>query len=224
MSAHRSPLRIEDWGVLDYRRAFERQTELVQRHLDGCGVATLVLVEHPPTVTLGRRASVADLRFAEPVFAAQGVSLQNINRGGLATAHEPGQLVAYPILALARKDVRWFAQTFLGAVTSLLEDYGLEGQLKAGEPGVWVNGRKICSFGIALKKWICSHGIALNVNNDLKTFDMIIPCGRPQEIVTSMARELGSEVSLPELRKGFVAHFARAFHYRLGPVKKLKRG
>lgn len=214
MSPQLSPLVVEDWGVLEYRLALERQAELVQRHLLGCGIDTLVLVEHPPTVTLGRRGSEADLRFAEPAFETQGVSLQSINRGGLATAHEPGQLVAYPILALKRRDVRWFAQTFLGAVVSLLDDYGLEGQLKEGEPGVWVNGRKICSFGIALKKWICSHGIALNVNNNLKTFDMIIPCGRPQEVVTSMARELGSELSLSAVRQGFVGHFARAFAYR----------
>jgi len=204
---------VEDWGLLDYRQAFDRQADLVQSHLVGQGVDTLVLVEHPPTVTLGRRGSEADLRFAEPVYSIRGVSLQSINRGGLATAHEPGQLVAYPVLALQRKDVRWFARTFLGAIVSLLGDYGLEGRLKDGEPGVWVNDRKICSFGIALKKWVCSHGIALNVNNDLTTFDMIIPCGRPQEIVTSMARELGGELPMAELRERFVGNFAEAFDY-----------
>lgn len=208
-----TPLRIADWGLLDYRQALDRQAEMIQKHLHGEGVDTLVLVEHPPTVTLGRRGSEADLRFEDDVFATRGISLQNINRGGLATAHEPGQLVAYPILELKKKDVRWFAEVFLGTVVRLLEEYGLQGHLKSGEPGVWVEGRKICSFGIALKKWVCSHGIALNVNNSLATFDMIVPCGRPQEIVTSLARELGEMVSMDELRRNFVNHFAAAFDY-----------
>ena len=214
MTSDFSSLKIVDWGLLDYRQSFNRQAELVQQRLAGHGKDTLVLVEHPPTVTLGRRGSDADLRLAESAFSSRGVCLQNINRGGLATAHEPGQLIAYPILELKRKDVRWFAQTFLGAVVDLLAEYGLSGQLKEGEPGVWVNGRKICSFGIALKKWVSSHGIALNVNNDLATFDMIIPCGRPEEIVTSMSRERGAEQPMSEVRQRFVRHFCRAFGYR----------
>jgi lipoate-protein ligase B len=207
-------LQIVDWGLLDYRQAFERQAELVRLHLAGCGIDTLILVEHPATVTLGRRGSEADLRLDAAEFSYQGISLQSIDRGGLATAHEPGQLVVYPVLALKRKDVRWFARTFLGAVVDLLEDYGLNGYLKDGEPGVWVDDRKICSFGIALKKWVSSHGIALNVNNTLKVFETIIPCGRPQEIVTSMALEIGTQLPMPEVRQRFVAHFAQAFDYR----------
>ena len=206
---------VADWGLLDYQQSLERQALMVQQHLDGDGDDTLVLVEHPPAVTLGRRGSRADLRADETEFSAQGISLQNINRGGLATAHEPGQLVVYPILRLKRKDVRWFSETFLGVVVRLLEDYGLQGDLKAGEPGIWVEGRKICSFGIALKKWVCSHGIALNVNNDLSTFNMIIPCGRPTEIVTSLSRELGEHVPMTELRQRFISYFADAFEYSI---------
>ncbi len=213
-----SPLRLEDWGLVDYQEAFERQAEMVERYLRGAAVDTLVLVEHPAIITLGRRGSEADLRFAEQTLAARGVLLQNINRGGLATAHEPGQLVAYPIVRPKRKDLRWFSRTLLETVVSLLADYDIQGQLKDGEPGVWVAGRKICSFGIALKKWISSHGIALNINNNLSTFDMIIPCGRPNEVVTSLAQELGYEVSMPELKRQFVEHFCRTFDYR--PIAK----
>ncbi|MCW8858269.1 MAG: lipoyl(octanoyl) transferase LipB, partial [Deltaproteobacteria bacterium] len=135
------------------------------------------------------------------------------NRGGLATAHEPGQLVAYPVIALKKKDLRWFADQFLLVVIHLLADYGIEGRLKAGEPGVWVDGRKICSFGIALKKWISSHGIALNINNSLDTFDMIVPCGQPQEVVTSLRRELGEAVDQDLIKDRFVTHFCKAFDY-----------
>lgn len=210
-----TPLVIEDWGLLGYVASFKRQEQRVQERLQGRGVDTLVLVEHPAVVTLGRRGSAADLRYPAADFTAAGISLQHINRGGLATAHEPGQLVAYPIIVLKRRDLRWFADTFLTAVVAVLSDYGLSGELKAGEPGVWVNGRKICSFGIAVKKWISSHGIALNVNNDLQTFDMIVPCGHPQEVVTSVARELGRPPDMTVFKESFVQHFLSTFAYEL---------
>ncbi len=218
MTSHQQPttLRLENWGLLDYQEALTRQEQLVQKHLQGHGTDTLILVEHPATVTLGRRGSAADLKMAQSLFESRGVSLQNINRGGLATAHEPGQLVAYPIVLLKKKDLRWFADSFLQAVIAVLADYSLAGALKTGEPGVWVNGRKICSFGIALKRWVSSHGIALNVNNNLSTFDMIVPCGRPEEVVTSMARELDRPPPMAELQQRFVKHFSQAFDYRLG--------
>ena len=212
-----TPLKIEDWGVLDYDVALDRQAAMVQRYLAGQGRDTLVLVEHPATVTLGRRGSVADLRLTEMEFITRNLSLQKINRGGLATAHEPGQLVAYPILLLKKRDLHWFSSRFLTAVIQLLEGYGLHGELKAGEPGVWVDGKKICSFGIALKKWVCSHGIALNVNNDLSTFKAIIPCGRPGEIVTSMCHELGSPLDFSDVKQKFCKHFSAQFSYECSP-------
>lgn len=208
-----TPLQIVDWGLMPYSDAFERQAEMVAARLRGEGGDTLILVEHPAVVTLGRRASEADLRLSSAEFDARGVTLQQINRGGLATAHEPGQLVVYPIVELKRKDLRWFANQFLTAVIAVLFDYGLEGKLKTGEPGVWVNGRKICSFGIAVKKWISSHGIALNLNNDLKTFEMIIPCGRPHEVVTSVARELGYQPDPIKFKQKFIQHFSDNFAY-----------
>lgn len=215
-----SPLIIDDWGLLEYEEAFARQKQMVQERLQGRGADTLVLVEHPAVVTLGRRGSEADLRFPAADFSSSGVSLQQINRGGLATAHEPGQLVVYPVVALKHRDLRWFADSFLRIVISLLFDYGLQGRLKAGEPGVWVADRKICSFGIAVKKWISSHGIALNVNNDLTTFDMIVPCGRPQEIVTSVAQELGCQQDMADCKKAFIQHFLSAFAYQAESLKK----
>lgn len=212
-----TPLKVEDWGLLGYEEAFVRQERMVQALLAGQGVDSLVLVEHPAVVTLGRRGSDADLLLTEEEFSSSGVGLQYINRGGLATAHEPGQLVAYPIVALKHKDLRWFSAAFLKTVITVLADYGLRGELKAGEPGVWVNGRKICSFGIAVKKWISSHGIALNVNNDLKTFTMIVPCGRPQEKVTSVAFELGYEPDLVIFKQKFIKYFLNSFAYELKP-------
>lgn len=206
-------LKIEDWGTLDYRQAFDQQARMVQERLAGCGQDTLILVEHPPTVTMGRRASDADLHFPASFYAERGITLRKINRGGLATAHEPGQLVAYPIIQLKQKDIRWFADRFLSVVVDLLADYDTSGMLKDGEPGVWVEGRKICSFGIALKKWISSHGIALNVNNTLETFALIVPCGQPEEIVTSLSREVGEMIDPIEMKSRFIQHFCRTFDY-----------
>ena len=206
-------LEIEDWGLTDYQVAFDRQIEMVKLRLSGGGNDILIFVEHPTTVTLGRRATQADLHFPEKAFAEYGITVQKINRGGLATAHEPGQLVVYPVIELKKKDLRWFADQFLNVVVKLLADYGVEGYLKDGEPGVWVEGRKICSFGIALKKWISSHGIALNINNSLETFTMIVPCGRPDEMVTSLSRELNHEVAMAKVKSLFIEHFCRAFAY-----------
>lgn len=206
-------LDIEDWGLTDYWLAFERQAEMVQARVAGQGSDTMVFVEHPITVTLGRRATQADLLFPEKTFLERRITLQKINRGGLATAHEPGQLVVYPIIMLKKKDLRWFANQFLNVVISLLAYYGVQGDLKEGEPGVWVDGRKICSFGIALKKWVSSHGIALNINNSLETFTMIVPCGQPHEMVTSLSRELGRSVDMTEAKNRFSELFCTTFGY-----------
>jgi lipoate-protein ligase B len=209
-----TPLKIVDWGRLEYVQALQRQVAHVDRTLHGDAVDTLVFVEHPPTVTLGRRATPSDLHFPEAVFEERGVCVQRINRGGLATAHEPGQLVAYPLVALKRKDVRWYCQQLLQTVVDLLADYAVEGCLKAGEPGVWVGGAKICSFGVALRRWVSSHGVAINLNNDLATFSMIVPCGRSDERITSLRAELGGEVDMEGAKKRFIRHFCRNFAYR----------
>ncbi len=208
-----TPLKIEDWGLTEYQPAFDRQVAMVQQQLGGQGQDTLVLVEHPATVTLGRRATAADLHSSSSSYQERGITLQKINRGGLATAHEAGQLVVYPVIRLKKKDLRWYADQFLKVVVSLLAEYGVEGYLKDGEPGVWVDGRKICSFGIALKKWVSCHGIALNINNNLEVFTTIVPCGRPAEEVTSLSLELGCQIDMDAIKSSFVTLFCSYFDY-----------
>jgi lipoate-protein ligase B len=215
-----TPLTIEDWQLTDYQLAFDRQTAMVHERLTEQRGDTLVFVEHPDSVTLGRRATASDLHFPESFFEKRGVELQRINRGGLATAHEPGQLVAYPIIRLKKKNLHWFADTFLNIVITLLAEYGVDGALKEGEPGVWVNNRKICSFGIALKKWVSCHGLALNVNNTLETFSMIVPCGHPDEVVTSLSRELGYHIDMDKLKLRFSELFCTAFDYQITSATK----
>lgn len=213
LNKQKTLLTVENWGKTDYQVAFDRQAAMVQDILAEQRDDTLVFVEHPATVTLGRRATAEDLHYSETVFSEKGVGLQKINRGGLATAHEPGQFIVYPVIRLKKKDLRWFADRFLHVVVSLLAEYGIEGYLKEGEPGVWVNQHKICSFGIALKKWVSCHGIALNMNNCLDTFSLIVPCGRPDEQLTSIAKELGHPVDMDVARTLFIKHFCQTFDY-----------
>ncbi len=210
---NRYPLEIEDWGLVEYADALVRQQELQRRRIADEAPDTLILVQHPAVVTLGLRGGATDLRCSQEQVVESGVDLHHINRGGFATAHEPGQLVAYPIVRLLRKDLRWYSQTFLQALSATLADYGLVAEWHDGEPGLWVNGSKIASFGIAVKKWVASHGIALNVNNDLSTFAMIIPCGKPTESVTSMSVELGHTVDLADVSRCFAGHFCDLFGY-----------
>jgi lipoate-protein ligase B len=211
---------IQDWGLLDYNESLARQQALQQLRIAEEVPDTLILVQHPPVVTLGLRGGDDDLRFSQHQVVESGVDLHHINRGGFATAHEPGQLVAYPIVKLRKKDLRWYTQTFLQALAATLADFDLVSEFREGEPGLWVNGRKIASFGIAVKKWVSSHGIALNVHNSLATFDMIIPCGKPTEMVTSMQAELGQDVDLDVVSRNFVRHFCALFDYVESTWKK----
>ena len=210
----RTDLRIEQWGLVAYDEALRRQQELQQLRVRDELKDTLVVVEHPPVVTLGLRGGEGDLRCSRDRFSQGGVALHHINRGGFATAHEPGQMVAYPVVRLKKKDLRWYSRTFLQSLADTLADYDLSAEFRDGEPGLWVNGRKIASFGIAVKKWVSSHGIALNVNNDLATFNLIVPCGKPGEAVTSMQRELGLDVVMDDVVERFCRHFCDRFSYR----------
>ena len=208
-----SSLEIHKWGLVDYDEALSRQQKLQGLRIDGAIADRLILVEHPPVVTLGLRGGEEDLRCSEAQIGQHGIALHHINRGGFATAHEPGQLVAYPIILLKKKDLRWYSETFLQSLAATLADFDLEAEFKENEPGLWVNGSKIASFGIAVKKWVSSHGIALNVNNDLQTFNMIVPCGKPTESVTTMARELGRKIEMSDVLARFTGHFCRLFGY-----------
>ena len=216
-----TPLQVQDWGLVEYNEALVRQQELQLLRIKDEVPDTLVLVEHPPVVTLGLRGGDEDLRCSEEEVLHGGVDLHYINRGGYATAHEPGQMVAYPIVRLQKKDLRWYSQTFLQALAATLAEFDIVAEFHEGEPGLWVKGSKIASFGIAVKKWVSSHGIALNVNNNLSTFDMIIPCGKPTESVTTMQQELGLPVAMAEVNNRFVKHFCELFDYSLSATENL---
>jgi len=206
-------LELLDWGCLEYGEAFSKQRSLVDESISGFATDRLVFVEHPSVVTIGRSGSAVDLKVSEETLRKKGISLYQSNRGGMATFHGPGQLVAYPIIKLKEKDLHLYLKTLLNAVATLLREYGLISEFKKGEPGVWVNSGKIASVGIAVQKWVTYHGVALNVNTNLEAFKMIVPCGHQEEKMTSMEQELGFSFNLAEVKKKFTEAFRKAFGY-----------
>ena len=210
-------LEILDWGRLGYNAAFQRQLALVEERINGSAPDRLVLVEHPPVITLGRSGSQKDLCISEAALHQRGVEFYAVDRGGQATFHGPGQLVAYPIIKLTEKDLHRYLQTLLEVVAAVLRTYGLKPAFKQGRPGVWVDSGKIASVGIAVKKWVTYHGVALNVTTDLEGFNWIVPCGNRDELITSLHALLGQSIELAEVKKIFIKEFRKSFGYTAKP-------
>ncbi|VTR70463.1 Lipoate-protein ligase B/lipoate synthase [Desulfosarcina cetonica] len=208
-----SSLEIIRLGRKEYSAALATQKEMVAQRVAGITPDRLLLTEHPSVITMGRSGAENDLTVSRKTLHQQKISCQLSDRGGKTTFHNPGQLVAYPILKLTKKDVHWYVSTLLGVVTDLLRDHGLSPIIKQESPGVWVNDKKIASIGVAMKKWVTYHGIALNVNNDLAGFKCIIPCGMPGQQMTSMKQELGLTLDLSRIETRFVAHFKKRFDF-----------
>ena len=208
MATQIDTLKIIDWGLLDYATALSRQKELVEKRLNGQAGDCLILVEHPPVVTVGKSGSHEDLLLTEDQLRAKEIDLFFVDRGGNATCHGPGQMVAYPIMKLEKKDLQLYVRTLLDAIVAVLMTYGLEPELKKGNPGVWVCGKKIASIGIAVNQWVTCHGVALNISNDLSLFGCIVPCGHAAEIITSMEKEIGAPIDKLEVKRKFIREFS----------------
>jgi lipoic acid synthetase len=206
------PLEILDWGYLPYAEALSRQERLVDERIAELVPDRLVLVEHPPVVTLGRSGGWQDLRAPRETLLEKGMDLYQVDRGGRATFHGPGQLVAYPILKLEDHDLQSYVRRIMDAVSDVLRTFGLDPQSKNGMPGVWVGSAKVASIGVAVRKWVTYHGVALNVTTDPQWFDWIVPCGRADERITSLDRALAQSVDMDQVK----VHFVAAFKHRLG--------
>jgi lipoyl(octanoyl) transferase len=175
-------------GVVPYAAALAWQRSLAQARLAGHLMHdVLLLLEHPPVVTLGRTARAAH------VLRPDGVDVFEIERGGDVTFHGPGQLVGYPILDLTghKPDLHWYLRTLERALIAALAELGIPAGRNPGATGVWTDNRKIASIGVHVKQWVTWHGFALNVTTDLAQFDRIVPCGIPGVEMTSIERERG---------------------------------
>ena len=212
-----APLRIEDLGRRPYAEVLDLQRELRRRRIAGeITEDVLLLVEHPPVVTLGRGTRPTSLPIAPAELARRGVEVFEVERGGDVTFHGPGQLVAYPILDLRehRQDLHWYLRSLEDVLIQALGQLGIEADRNPGLTGVWTAGRKIASIGIHVKQWVTLHGFALNVTTDLDPFDLIVPCGIRQVVMTSVAAELlraDSESLMAEVRGRVVGSFCDVF-------------
>ena len=185
---------------IDYDAAWAWQQELFLARLDGESSDTLLLLEHPPTYTLGRRTAASDLRLGEHETRARGISLFRVDRGGRATYHGPGQLVGYPIMALGeRYDVLSYLRKLEDALVLVAEDLGVDAHRDGQHTGVWVGSNKIGAIGVKITRGITMHGFAFNVTTDLRMFEGIVPCGIEDRWVTSVEALTGRRHSLKEV-------------------------
>lgn len=203
-------LLFKDVGQLDYPTALELQERLVAaKHLK-LSPDILLLVEHSHVYTLGRGGKESN------VISPKDVPVFRTGRGGDVTYHGPGQLVAYPILDLRsklRKDVHRYVRNLELSAIRTLKDFGLEGTRRPPYTGIWIDDKKIAAIGVAVRRCITFHGLALNVNTDLSYFKRIIPCGLEWADVTSIAKELGAEQSMEVVKESFLRHFSEVFSY-----------
>jgi lipoyl(octanoyl) transferase len=196
---------------MEYGAAYSLQREIEAARKSGAGADTLLLVEHPHVLTLGRRATSSAVLAAPEMLEARGVALFETNRGGKATYHGLGQLVGYPIIRLSpdREDVHRYVRELEEALIRALADFGIEGFRIKGLTGVHTERGKVAAIGVHISRWVTTHGFALNVNTDLSFFDLIIACeGEP---VTSMQELINRELTLREVEDRLVARFAEVF-------------
>ncbi len=180
-------------GRMGYTGALELQRQAARDRITGAiPQDVLLLVEHPPVVTLGRSTKQKNVISSAEFLTSRGVELFEVERGGDVTFHGPGQLVGYPIIDLKRhkQDLHWFLRQVEGALIQTLGEYDIPGERNAGFTGVWTNNRKIASIGVHARDWVTWHGFALNVTTDLSYFDFIVPCGIDGVTMTSIDKEL----------------------------------
>jgi len=213
---------ICELGVVDYREALALQERVRAARQDELLPDTLLLLEHPPVYTRGRRTDPSELPLGEAWYRTQGIDVVDTNRGGRLTYHGPGQLVGYPIMRI--DDVIAYLRTIERALVAALFDAGVQARARPDDgpdfTGVWSGARKIASIGVHVSRGVTMHGFAVNVDNDLQPFEWVVPCGLDGVRMTSLLKETGDGGGeLPADLRGVVAkRFAQAFGRRARPV------
>lgn len=228
-------VKFSDWGVLDYKEAWDRQENVFNQIVDiklqnrkpetTTIVETqshLIFCEHPHVYTLGKSGDESHLLVDRQQLKEKQATYYKINRGGDITYHGPGQIVGYPILDLDNffTDIHKYLRFLEEVIIKTIAEYGLKGERSPGETGVWLEvgtprARKICAFGVRASRWVTMHGFALNVNADLSYFNNIVPCGISDKAVASMHSELGRNVDQEEVKQKIKIHFAEQFECRI---------
>ena len=232
----KQPVYFRDLGVMGYTEAWDYQEQLLRQNVDiktryyaakdkrrNSTTNYLLFVEHPPVYTLGKTGHEENILLAEHELEERGIDFIKTNRGGDITFHGPQQIVGYPILDLEKfgTDIGKYLRNLEEIIIRTLADFDIQGGRSSGETGVWLDAgtvgkeRKIAAFGVRCSRWITMHGFAFNVNTDLTYFDGIIPCGIKNKQVTSLARELGRDINLAEVKAKIKTHFEEVFEAEL---------
>ncbi|MFO7962383.1 MAG: lipoyl(octanoyl) transferase LipB [Desulfobacterales bacterium] len=200
-------------GVMAYDAAFSLQNKLQSMRIKGDFPDTLLLLEHPPTLTLAKGTDRQNILVSTAVLEQKGVAVFPTDRGGSITLHGPGQIVGYPILHLNRwgNDIHRYIRNLEQVVIRSLGAYTLEGRRDDEHVGVWIENEKIAAIGVKVKKWVTKHGFALNVNTDLSYFDLIHPCGISDKGVTSMKKKLNRHLNMDEVAGVVIREFSSVF-------------
>ncbi len=213
-----------DLGLLESQQAWDLQENILQQSIaqKAQGLVPshhLLFVEHPPVYTLGKSGKREHVLIDEQEMQERQIAFFQTNRGGDITYHGPGQLVGYPIFDLEQfyRDIGRYLRELEQVIILTLQDYGLKGERSSGETGVWLDpgipgrARKICAMGVRCSRWITMHGFALNISNDLSYFNHIIPCGIPDKSVTSLQKELGTTLTVKEVKENVLQKFKQVF-------------
>jgi lipoyl(octanoyl) transferase len=200
-------------GRIAYADAHALQERLVEARKAGTLGDTVLLLEHPKVITMGRKASREHILMSGEALSEGGYEVHETGRGGDVTFHGPGQLVVYPIIDLKpdREDVRQYVRDLEETMIRVCADYGINAERSEGLNGTWVGTRKVGAVGVRISQWVTMHGMALNVNTDLASFAAIVPCGIADRGVTSLSQELGRTLSFEEVTDKTARHFAARF-------------
>ncbi|MGA2297793.1 MAG: lipoyl(octanoyl) transferase LipB [FCB group bacterium] len=207
-------LLIQNWGIIDYEKAWEKQRAIVEDIQAQRDKNILVLCQHPTVITIGKSGSNKNIITSLEYLNQLGIKIIENDRGGDVTLHNPGQLICYPIFNLYdyRMDLHWFLRQIEKCIIELLNMFNINAHRIDGMTGVWVaEKRKICAMGFHCSRWVTSHGLALNVNNNLMEFNYIVPCGINNKEVTSMSKELGTDIDINEVEEKCIEVFRANF-------------
>jgi len=214
---------VAEWvwlGRVSYQPALELQEEIRNEILAGHRRDTLLLLEHPAVITLGRHADPAHVLLPKSDLCARGIEVCRTSRGGDVTFHGPGQLVGYPIFRL-RRGVRAHMQAMATSLVEWLGGLGLAAEWRPSTPGVWVGSEKICAFGVHVRHRIATHGFALNLSPDMDGFSTIVPCGLQNAGVTSLHRQIGNAPAPEAAARSLIRLFEKNFGVQLVEVRVL---
>jgi lipoyl(octanoyl) transferase len=203
-------------GTVPYEEARQAQRRLEGERQRGEIPDVLLLLEHTPVYTRGRRSSPDELPMGAQWYELQGIEVRDTDRGGRVTYHGPGQLVAYPIVSLRPygDDVLEYVRRLERVMIGALAEHGVEAGLIEGKTGVWVGERKIGSIGVHVSRGVTTHGLAVNVSNDLQPFEWIVPCGIEGVAMTSLSRELGGEQDVGAFASTLAGRFGEVYDRR----------